>query len=152
MSQYRVRVVGRLVARHPASDFAEWSRRIEGLACALTTVPSGIQASRNAFASHMGAYVRHNGLCVSRMRRKRGVDEHAGAMRLAESPEMSAEGKASAARILPPACSTAGGAKRRGGGVVLLLQRSRGIGTKFARCNNATEVQMHSRSRSDPVR
>ena len=59
-----------LVAHHPASDFAEWSRRIEDLACALTTVPSGIQARRNDFASHMGAYVRHNGLCVSRMRHK----------------------------------------------------------------------------------
>ena len=65
---------------------------------------------------------------------------------------MSAEGKATAAQVLPPGCSTAGEARGPVGGVALLLQRFRGTGTKFARGYTATKVQCLSRTRSDAVR
>ena len=68
-----------------------------------------------------------------------GVDEYADTMRLAESPETSSEGKATAGQVLPLGCSTAGGAKGRASGVALLRQRFRGTGTEFARGYNAPE-------------
>ena len=49
------------------------SRRIEGLAWMSTTALSGSRGPKHDatdFVSHMRAYVRHNGLCVSRMRHK----------------------------------------------------------------------------------
>lgn len=47
--QYAVRVVGRLPARNPTSEFMARSRRIEGLAYMSKTVLLGSQARRYRF-------------------------------------------------------------------------------------------------------